>query len=123
MLRNLKKTTAQAVMGEYVLLIVLVMAVLMAMGVYFRRAMQARIHDARDYMINGVRNQTAGYFDGTLYKEYEPYYGNTSAIVSRDIDDETRVMPGGTTGIFRKIFDEEMGVVVNSDTASPLWAR
>ena len=119
MLRVLKNKNAQAVMGEYVLVIFLVMAVLTAMTVYFRRALQARIHDARDYMIGEVRVRTAGVYNGNLYKEYEPYYGNTAARVFRSMDDEIRVLPGGSSGIFQKIYDGTVSVQVNSETAPP----
>lgn len=119
MLRALKNTNAQAVMGEYVMVIFLVLAVLMAMMVYFRRAVQARIHDARDYMVTEVRARTMGVFDGNLYREYEPYYGNTSATVFRSVDDESRVLPGASSGIFQKVYDSTTVVRVNSETAPP----
>ena len=119
MLRTLKNKNAQAVMGEYVLVIFLVMAVLTAMTVYFRRAVQARIHDARDYMVTEVRARTTGVFNGNLYREYEPYYGNTSARVFRSTDYEARVLPGGSSGIFQKDYNETVSVQVNSETAPP----
>ncbi|MCK5081442.1 MAG: hypothetical protein KAR31_00915 [Candidatus Omnitrophica bacterium] len=119
MLRTLKNKDAQAVMGEYVLVIFLVMAVLIGMTAYFKRSMQARIHDARYYMVNEVRERTADVYVGNLYKEYEPYYGNTVANVSRSIADETRVEPGASSGIFRKSYNEAVSVWVNSQTAPP----
>ena len=119
MLKALKNKNAQAVMGEYVLVIFLVMAVLSAMTFYIRRAVHARIHDARDYMVREVRGRTAGAFNGDLYKEYEPYYGNTAARISRRVDDETRVLPGASSGIFQKIYNETVAVRLNSETAPP----
>jgi hypothetical protein len=119
MLKPLKNKSAQAISGEYALLIFLVLAVLGGMSVYFRRAIQARIHDARDYMISGVRVRTSGFYDGNLYKEYEPYYSNTLANVDRRISDQTTLLPGDSSGIFRKEYDEGVSVVVNSTTAPP----
>lgn len=119
MLKSLRNKNAQAVMGEYVLVIFLVMAVLTAMTIYFKRAVQARIHDARDYMVSEVRVRTAGSFDGNLYKEYEPYYGNTVATVFRSMDDQTMILPGASSGIFQKIYNETVAVQVNSETAPP----
>ncbi|MBN1870028.1 MAG: hypothetical protein JW847_05580 [Candidatus Omnitrophica bacterium] len=119
MLRALKNRNAQAVMGEYVVVIFLVMAVLMAMTMYFKRALQARIHDARDYMVTEVRARSAGSFNGDLYREYEPYYTNTLSNVARAIEFETRLLPSGSSGIFQKIFNEILSVSVNSETAPP----
>jgi hypothetical protein len=119
MLKPLKNKNAQAISGEYALLIFLVLAVLGGMSVYFRRAIQARIHDARDYMIGEVRARTAGEFDGNLYKEYEPYYIKTLANVVRRTSDRTTLLPGDSSGIFRKEYDEAVSVVVNSTTAPP----
>ena len=119
MLKNLSNRQAQAVMGEYVLVIFMVLAVIVAMTVYFKRAVQARLHDARDYMVNDVRQRTAGSYDGELYLHYEPYYTNTIATVVRDASSTTRILPGASSGIFRKVIDETTSVQVNSETAPP----
>ena len=119
MLKTLRNTKAQAVMGEYVIVIFLVMAVMTSMTIYFKRAVQARIHDARDYMVTEVRERTAGIYTGNLYREYEPYYSNTSATVFKVTDHETMVQSGASSGIFRKVYDERTSVRVNSETAPP----
>ena len=106
-------------MGEYAVVIALAMAVLMMMGVFVRRALQARIHGARDYMVSEVRARTDGVFNGNLYKEYEPYYLNTVAQVSRNYTDDSLLLPAGSSGIFQKTFNEITSIVVNSETAPP----
>jgi len=122
MLRALKNRNAQAVMGEYVVVIFLVMAVLTGMTVYFKRAVQARIYDARNYMIGEVRVRTAGLFNGNLYKEYEPYYANVASTLYRTMDDRTTLMssgPAASSGIFRKVYNEETAARSNSLTLPP----
>ena len=119
MLRYLNNRRAQALIGEYVLVIFLVMATISAMTIYFKRGMQARIYDARDYMINDVRVRTQGSYFGNLYLEYEPYYINTDATITRDIDYTTTLLPGASSGIFKKTISESTGVEVSSETAPP----
>jgi hypothetical protein len=119
MLRYLKNRRAQAVMGEYMVVIFLVLAVIVAMAIYFKRAVQARIHDARDYMVSEVRTRTRGDFNGNLYKEYEPYYSNVAALVARDADYTTRILPGASSGIFQKIVNETTSMQSISQTAPP----
>ena len=121
MLRNLNNRRAQAVVGEYVLVIFLVLAVVTGMTVYWKRALQGRIHDARDYMVNSVRQRTAGSFNGDLYLHYEPYYLNTSATVSRSVDHTSRLLPSLplSSGIFVKTINESTAMQVISETAPP----
>lgn len=119
MLRVLKQKKAQAVTGEYAMVIFLSMAVVLAMMIYFKRAIQARIYDARNYMLNEVQTRTEGEFNGNFYKEYEPYYGNTLARVTRDLNEETRLEGGGSSGIFRKDYNTVITVEVNSETLPP----
>jgi hypothetical protein len=119
MLRCLKEKKAQAIMGEYAMLFFLVMATVIAMMVYFKRAIQVRIYEAHNYMVEQAQSRTAGDFNGTFYKEYEPYYANTSAIVTRDINEETYLDEGASSGIFRKDYNTTISVAVNSETAPP----
>ena len=119
MLRNLNNRRAQAAVGEYVLTIFLVLAVVTGMTVYWKRAIQGRIHDARDYMVNSVRQRTAGSFTGDLYLHYEPYYTNTSATVSRSVDHTSRLLPGMSSGIYRKTINESTAMQIISETAPP----
>ena len=114
---------AQAVMGEYVLVFFLAIGMATAMTIYFKRGVQARIHDARDAMLNIVVNRTAGYYTGNIQIGYEPYYGNTVSTVVRRENTTTNLLPGATTGIFRKTFDEVTAVETFSETAPPRGAN
>jgi hypothetical protein len=97
----------------------MVLSAIVAMTVYFKRAVQAKIYDARNYMVNEVRDRTADEFSGDLYTGYEPYYTQTSANVLRSARDETRILPGGTSGIFQKEYNESVSTVVASETLPP----
>ena len=123
MLRYLKTTKAQIVMGEYVLVFFVVVGMVTAMTVYFKRAVQARVVGARDKMFNIVLNRTAGYYTGNIYREYEPYYANTESSVARSGDTKTELLPGLTTGSFRKTLDEVTAVQTRSETAPPRDAK
>lgn len=123
MFKYLKTNKAQAVMGEYVLVFFVVVGLVTAMTVYFKRAVQARVFDARNAMFNIVLNRTAGYYTGNLYGEYEPYYASTESTVVRSADTTTGLLPGGTTGIFQKTFDEVTAVQTHSETAPPKDAK
>lgn len=119
MIRLRKNEKAQARMIEYAMLFALVMAAAVTMTVYFKRGVQARIYDARNYMISEVRARTAGQFDGNLYMGYEPYYANTSAVIARDVTERTALDEGGSSGIFTKTYDHTVMIAVNSETAPP----
>ena len=106
-------------MGEYVLVFFLVIGMVTAMTIYFKRAVQARIFDTRNTMLNMALNRTEGYFTGNIQAEYEPYYGNTLSTSARQEDTTTNLLPGATTGIFRKITDETTAVQTHSETAPP----
>ncbi len=89
------------------------------MTIYLKRAIQARIFDARNTMLNMVLNRTQGYYGGNIQIGYEPYYGNTESTVVRQEDTRTNLLPGGTTGIFNKTIDEMTTIRTQSTTAAP----
>jgi hypothetical protein len=119
MLRYLNNRRAQAVVGEYALVIFMVLGALVAMTVYFKRSVQGRMHDARDYMVDEVRSRTAGSFDGDLYYQYEPYYTRTDATVTRSANHSTTILPGASSGIFQKVVVESTSGQASSETAPP----
>lgn len=119
MFKLLKNKKAQAATSEYVLGFFLVVAVVTAMTMYFKRAVQANIRGARTAMLRTVVNRTGSYFTGEIMGGYEPYYVNTDSIVSRDADDRTELLEGATTGIFRKTIDESTIIQTQSETAAP----
>ena len=106
-------------MGEYVLVFFVVIGMATAMTIYFKRAVQARVFEARNAMLNMVLNRTQGYYTGNVQIGYEPYYGNTVSTVARRENAATELLPGATTGIFRKTFDDVTAVQTQSQTAPP----
>lgn len=121
MLRRLKNSQGQAV-AEYVLIIFVVFSAITGMGFYFRRFMQAKIKDAKDAMSDTVGTRAAGYYTGTLYEQYEPYYVNTQAIVTQDAFMNVELLglrQGRGKQIFRKWFNQVTAVTVNSTTLPP----
>ena len=67
MLRNFLKNRKAQNTAEYALLIALVVAGVIAMQTYAQRALQARIHDASQYLAS--QTSTIG-----ANTQYEPYY-------------------------------------------------
>jgi len=123
MFKYFKTNKAQAVMGEYVLVFFVAIGMVTAMTIYFKRAVQARIYDARNTMLDIVVNRTQGYYSGNIYAEYEPYYGSTVSTVVRGENATTKLLPGATTGIFSKTFDEVTAAETYSETAPPRGAN
>lgn len=109
--------------GEYAVVIAMVLAVLTAMTVYFKRVLQGRIYDVRNYMVNEVRTRTEGEYSGNLYLGYEPYYTKTDTNAWISGTDETRILPSGrgTPGIFQKYYDETTAVRTAGETLSPRY--
>ena len=123
MLRYFKTNNAQDVMAEYVLVFFVVIGMATVMTVYFKRVVQARMHDARNAMLNMVLNRTVGYYTGDIQIGYEPYYGNTISTIARRGNATANLLPGATTGIFRKTFDEVTAIETRSETAPPKDAK
>ena len=115
---NKKKNRAQ-VIGEYALTIALVIVVLVSMTFFLRRLFMARIKDSRDAMLRIVRSS----YNGTIPTEYEPYYAQTNAEVTRNINDQTNLVAGGRTGVFRKTYNEAISVNSQSVQLPPKDAR
>ena len=109
-LNKLNSLQAQVVMGEYALLIVLVVFAITGMTVFFKRVLQARIHDARWAMQRTVRNS----YDGTIWMEYEPYYGNRVTTIATDMNDSIELKSGGSSGRFTKRLDDTTWTTTNS---------
>lgn len=106
-------------MGEYVLVFFIVVGLISAFTIYFKRAVQARMFDARNTMLNIVLNRTQGYYTDSVQLEYEPYYGNTVSMVIRSEDTKINLQPGLRTGIFIKTLNEITAVQTQSETAPP----
>src|SRR3989338_5551466 len=79
MLKKLRNRIKGQSTAEYAILIALVVAAVIAMQTYAKRALQARIRDASVYLINQTANlgSTA---------QYEPYYLESNFAVTRNQD-------------------------------------
>ena len=123
MLKILNNCRAQTTVGEYLLVFFLVTGMITAMTIFFRRTVQARIFDTRNYAFNEVAKRTTGFYDGNLYVEYEPYYTDTMSIVGRDSSMNETLLAGNTTGIYRKEIEDFTSVKTLSQTAPPKNAQ
>jgi cell envelope opacity-associated protein A len=115
MLRHINNKRAQAALGEYAVAILLVITALTTISVYFRRAIQARMYDARNYM---GKQATANAVVGAS-TEYEPYYTDTKATTKTSTNSKTEILAGGTSGLFRKTINNSTDVNAVSKTLPP----
>jgi hypothetical protein len=109
----------QSISGEYLLTLFIVVAMMTAMVVYFRRAIQARVHDAQGYMFEEIAERAKDHYNELLYGEYEPYYTETVSEIIRQSEIKQSLRPGGTSGRYRRDIDEETRVDTQSITAPP----
>jgi Flp pilus assembly pilin Flp len=84
MLRNFLKNRKAQNTAEYALLIALVVAGVIAMQTYAQRALQARVHDASNYM--ATQTSTLG-----TNQQYEPYYQQSNYDVASNSVDNKRL--------------------------------
>jgi len=81
--------------AEYAILIGVIVAAAIAMQIYIRRGMQARIKDAVDYTKTAGNMAGSGNFSFNL-SQYEPYYMNTNfTTVQNGVSSEELQVAGG----------------------------
>lgn len=90
MLKRLNKHRKGQNTAEYAILIALVVAAVIAMQTFVKRALQARSFDATSYMRDQTTNAADG-LDGDL--QYEPYYLTSQYNVYKD-SAETKSLQG-----------------------------
>ena len=90
MLRNFLKNRKAQNTAEYALLIALVVAGVIAMQTYAQRALQARIHDAAQFMVTNGTKDANGKLIGDS-TQYEPYYMNSDYNVASSSIDNKRL--------------------------------
>jgi len=93
MLRNFLKNRKAQNTAEYALLIALVVAGVIAMQTYAQRALQARVHDASQYMASSTSQDANGNTIGNS-TQYEPYYMQSSYNVDSNSVDNKRLGAG-----------------------------
>jgi len=122
----------QSVLSEYVMIFFVVIAAAVAMTTFVQRSFEARVHDARNYMIDTVSNTLAnecpeclnatGAIGNQIPHEYEPYYAQTISDVYHNEDTNA----GATTGnaqvigaIYIKNLNEKTQVTSTSNQLPP----
>ena len=108
-------TNRAQIFAEYAFVIVIIVAVISAMAVYVRRALQARIRDARNTMIQTVADHYNGVANYTIFSEYEPYYLQAKTEATNDSSEQTSLLGGGSTGIFLRYPNSTTTVQTNSE--------
>ena len=108
----------QAILSEYVMIFFVVVAAGVAMTTFVQRAYQARIHDARNFMIETVSNSgacdancllAAGISGTQIPFEYEPYYSYAISNVQQNQQDRSSATSGNAQVIgvtYNKLLDD-----------------
>jgi hypothetical protein len=118
----------QSVVSEYVTTFFIVIAAVVAITVYTQRALEARIHDARNYMIDAVINNAVCDANcmlatgNTISHEYEPYYTQTISDVSQNQQDNSSTAQGNPQVIgviYRKSLYENTNAISTSTQLPP----
>ncbi|MCK5214385.1 MAG: hypothetical protein KAR05_03415 [Candidatus Omnitrophica bacterium] len=80
MLKQLKNKNGQSLAIQHSIMFFLVVAIIMSMATYFRRAVQSKIRDVRLFMVKEVKEEfDSDDYQGVGYFSYEPYYVNQMA--------------------------------------------
>lgn len=88
---NVKKKKAQST-AEYVVVLGLIVAAVLAMQTYIKRGFQGRIREAVDYVENPITGASVVTFSGN---QYEPYYLYTNFASTRDSQDTEALLSAG----------------------------
>ena len=124
MFKLLRNHRGQTTAMEYVMMFFLVSAMMAAMSLYVKRAVQGRMRDARRYMILQVNEVYTGNIAlSNLTLGYEPYYLNSVTYRGQDTDDTLRLigstLPTASSGIFQAEYNEVTRLRVFANTAPP----
>lgn len=135
-MNGLASRRGQTILPEYVVGFFLVIAALVAMSLYVQRTLQARVRDAKLYMVDRASSacaqvdalsggQTnclgaAGAVNGHINAEYEPYYTQVSSLVDRSQNQQKSVELGST---FRKLYNQSTQINGYSVQLPPVEAK
>lgn len=81
--------------AEYVVVLGLIVAAVVAMQTYIKRGLQGRMRNAVDYTDQGGQAADVVQFTG---EQYEPYYLTSNFDNARNSDDTEDVQAGGAIG-------------------------
>jgi len=97
MLKKLRMRIKGQSTAEYAILVALVVAAIIAMQTYAKRALQGRIRDASVYMSNKIITDGGGGF-GHDTAQYEPYYLKSEFETTRNSDSTMTYGKDGVAG-------------------------
>ena len=125
----------QSILSEYVMIFFVVVAAAVAMTVFVQRSFEARVHDARNFMIDTVVNSGAcdadclratGATGNQIPHEYEPYYSQVLSDVSRNEQTNLGKTPGNAQvlgSIYSKDFNSSTKAISTSVQVPPQCAN
>jgi hypothetical protein len=126
MLRLLKNKKGQGVAVEYAITFFLVIAFMASMTVYFKRLLNARLRDSRNYMAQTVYQTvtthptySANAYVGGLWVEYEPYYVDQSSVRGYQTSHIHTDSNPGSTGISQDYYDDITRTETTSEQLPP----
>ncbi len=126
-MRSRSKRNGQTVF-EYSTTVILIVLVVIGMSLFIRRALQARIMDAKFTVLDRLEPVYDQHMrtpdipdDILMIRVYDPYYLNQSTLARRTGNDQTNLLKGGggSTGVFQKSINEISSSDVLSITAPP----
>jgi len=102
--------SGQAVFSEYMMVIFLAIGAIVAITVYVQRSFEARIHDARNFMVDSIANSSVCDANclmatGNISHEYEPYYTQMAAS-SQQNQNQTFTATTGNANIIGAIYGQ-----------------
>jgi hypothetical protein len=122
-MKRLKNNKGQGIISEYSLFFFVVTAFVIAMTVYVKRTVQARIHGAERYVMQQVNTamlNPANNLVGGISGQYEPYYYASEGIRTTESTIIDRELAAGKMGIFEKdIVNATSGFVGTTTQFSP----
>jgi len=123
----------QAVLSEYVMIFFVVIAAAVAMTVYIQRGFEARVHDARNFMIDSLTDsgacdtncvQAAG---GNISHEYEPYYAQMLSDVEQNEEKNAGATPSAVNwsigAVYYRSLNAETKITSTSTQLPPKCAN
>lgn len=120
----------QSVLSEYTMVIFIVIAAVVAITVYVQRSLEARIHDARNFMVDSVVNNSVCDANcllatGNIMHEYEPYYTQMAASSSQNQEQELTAAQGNAQ-VIGAIYGQSDNETTQSNAVTnqlpPEWA-
>jgi hypothetical protein len=114
MFKHFRDNSGQTISAETVIIFVLVVVAIMAMSVYVRRGVQARVRDAVIFTRDEADAALGGANVVTL--QYEPYYVLSAAQVNQQSTDLSRIVVNGD---FQRDSQQSRVMVTNSTQLAP----